>query len=94
MKNRFGHVFLSEVCCLLLTALIAVRGEYVSLAHSVFLPTDQSANPFSDRFVQRVINMDRNQLHSIPQLDDNQMLLQLVQNDDTLGGKLVFMKFD
>ena len=78
---------LSEVCCFLLAAFVGVRGEYVSLAHSVFLPTDRSVNPFSDRFVQKVINMDRDQLYSIPQLEDNQMLLQLVQNDDTLGGK-------
>ncbi|CAF0856564.1 unnamed protein product [Adineta steineri] len=59
-----------------------------TLGHPVFLPTDRSLNPFSDRFIQRVINMDRQKLYNIPQMDDNEFLLELMNNDDTLGGSL------
>ncbi|CAF1131207.1 unnamed protein product [Adineta steineri] len=59
-----------------------------TLDHPVFLPTDRSLNPFSDRFIQRVINMDRQKLYNIPQMDDDEFLLELMHNDDTLGGSL------
>jgi hypothetical protein len=59
-----------------------------TLAHTVFLPSDRSLNPFSDTFIQRIINMDRDKLHAIPQIDDNEFLLQLTLNDDSLGGEL------
>ena len=55
---------------------------------TVFLPSDRSLNPFNDPFIQRIINMDRDKLYAIPQMDDNEFLLQLMHNDDTFGGEL------
>ena len=69
--------------------VVAVNGDYVSLAQSVFLPADSSVNPFNDRFIHRVVNMDRDQLLSIPQIDDDQFLFQLIHNDDSMGGKRI-----
>ncbi|CAF4600665.1 unnamed protein product [Rotaria socialis] len=57
-----------------------------SIAHTVFLPSDRSLNPFSDHFIQRVINMDREKLFAIPQMDDAEFLVALSRNDDSLGG--------
>ena len=63
------------------------RIHCTSLAQSVFLPSDRSLNPFSDRFIQRIISMDREKLYAIPQMNDNEFLLQLSQDDDTMGGE-------
>jgi hypothetical protein len=66
-----------------------IANLYVTtLAQTLFLPSDRSLNPFSDPFIQRIINMDRDKLYAIPPMDDNEFLLQLSRNDDTLGGKL------
>ena len=48
-------------------------------------------NPFGDSFVQRVINMDRTKLYAIPQMSDEDFLMELTNNDDTLGGKLTYL---
>ena len=68
--------------------IIATDVYATSIAHTVFLPSDRSLNPFSDRFIQRVINMDREKLFAIPQMDDAEFLLELSRNDDSLGGEL------
>ncbi|CAF1458201.1 unnamed protein product, partial [Rotaria sordida] len=54
-----------------------------SLAHTVFLPSDKSSNPFSDRFIQRIVTMDRKLLYTIPPMSDDQFLLELAQDIDT-----------
>ncbi len=74
--------------CLMLTLAMTTNVCATSLAHTVFLPSDRSLNPFSDPFIQRIINMDRDKLYAIPQMDDNEFLSQLIRNDDTLGGRL------
>ncbi|CAF3833673.1 unnamed protein product [Rotaria magnacalcarata] len=66
--------------------ILATDVYATSIAHTVFLPSDRSLNPFSDQFIQRVINMDREKLFSIPQMDDAEFLLKLSRNDDSLGG--------
>ncbi len=59
-----------------------------NFVHTVFLPSDKSLNPFSDPFIQRVVNMNRNKLYTIRPMDDDEFLLKLIHNDDTLGGEL------
>ena len=81
-----GSIGYSWLCAALMVANIA-RSHGTSLAQSVFLPSDRSLNPFSDPFIQRIISMDRKKLYAIPQMDDNDFLLQLNQDDDTMGGK-------
>jgi hypothetical protein len=66
---------------------IPIKVQATSLAHNVFLPSDRSSNPFSDRFTQRVINMDRNKLYSIRPLTDEEFLSKLARGDDILSGK-------
>ena len=68
---------------------MAIPAQATSLAHTVFLPSDKSVNPFSDRFIQKVVHMDRKRLNTIVQIDgDEVFLLQLMQNDRALDGKL------
>ena len=68
----------------LLSSMICVRAT--SLAQHVFLPMDRSGNPFSDPFIQRIVNMDRAKLSAIPQMSDDAFLAPLASGDDTLGG--------
>lgn len=73
--------------CWLFTGLITTHIDANTVSHPVFLSADRSLNPFSDPFIQLVVNMDRNKLHTISQIDDHEFLLQLSRNDDSLGGK-------
>jgi len=68
--------------------LITINVNATSLAHKVFLPSDKSLNPFSDPFIQKIINMDRNKLHGIMKVDDKELFMKLMQNDDILHSKL------
>lgn len=71
-----------------LTAILINDVYATSLARHVFLPSEKAMNPFNDLFIQRVFNMDREKLYSIPPMNDTEFLLQLAHNDDSLGGKL------
>jgi len=68
---------------------MAINVHATSVAHTVFLPSDSSLNPFSDLFIQKVVNMDPKKLSAITQMDGNEFLfLQLMHNDDILVGEL------
>lgn len=83
---NFSSLVRPWACCMLLVAMID-SGYASSLAHSVFLPSDRSSNPFSDPFIQQVTNMDRDKLYSIPQMEDNQFLFHLIKDDDILDSE-------
>jgi hypothetical protein len=74
---------------MILLVSITIEVQATSLAHNVFLPSDRSSNPFSDRFIQRVINMDRDKLYSIRPLTDEQFLSKLANGDDILSSKFL-----
>ena len=86
-KTLFRLIQVSTWACFLalLGSMTCVRAT--SLAQHVFLPMERSENPFSDPFVQRIINMDRAKLFGIPQMSDDAFLAQLASDDDTLGGQ-------
>jgi hypothetical protein len=74
---------------------MTINAHATSLAHTVFLPSDKSLNPFSDRFIQKIANMDRKKLNAIVEMDGNDLLLlQLMQNDNALDGELKKKNFD
>ena len=85
-KTPFRLIQVSTWACLvaLLGSITCVRAT--SLAQHVFLPRDRSENPFSDPFIQRIVNMDRAKLSAIPRMSDDAFLAQLASGDDTLGG--------
>ncbi len=77
----------------MLIAVMTSCAYATSLAHSVFLPSDKSSNPFSDRFVQKVAHLDRKKLNAIAEMNGNDLLLlELMQNDNALYGKLKIKK--
>ncbi|CAM4857031.1 unnamed protein product [Rotaria socialis] len=80
--------------CLVFMVILATDVYANSIAHTVFLPSDRSLNPFSDHFIQRVINMDREKLFAIPQMDDAEFLVALSRNDDSLGDDPYEILFD
>jgi hypothetical protein len=67
---------------LILMVSMIIQAHATSLVHNVFLPSTRSSNPFSDRFIQRVISMDRSKLYAIHQMDDDKLLSKIAHNED------------
>ena len=86
-KTHSSLIQVSIWTCLLALLASMSGARAISLAQHVFLPTQRSENPFSDPFIQRIINMDRAKLSAIPQMSDDAFLAQLATGDDTLGGQ-------
>ena len=88
-KNKSFEILVHSWMRLILIAAMIINAYATSLAHTVFLPSDKSLNPFSGRFVQKVVHMDRKKLNAIAQMDGNDLLLlELMENDNALDGKL------
>ncbi len=56
-----------------------------SIGHTVFLKVTK--DPFMDPYIEAISRMDHAALMNIPQLDDEQFLLELAQDTDTISSK-------
>lgn len=74
---------------LMLLAAMTTSVCATSVAHTVFLSSDKSLNPFNDGFVQKIVYMDRKKFRAITTMDVSEIhLADLLQNDDALDGEL------
>lgn len=74
---------------LMLVAAMATSVCATSMAHTVFPSSDNLLNPFNDRFIQRIVHMDRKKFHAITEMDVSEIhLAELMKNDNALDGEL------